>query len=120
MPKAMIVDDDQTSASLLQTLLELEGFDVVLTAGGANAFQEAKEAAPDIFLVDYHLSDFDGVDFVKRLRADTQFGQVPVIMVSGLDHEDEAIACGANRFLIKPFDFGDLVVILKKLLDEAG
>lgn len=116
MPRVMIVDDDRTTVGLLQTLLELDGFEVVLAADGATAFEKAKVYSPDAFLVDYHLSDYEGTDFVRQLRADAQFSKIPIIMTSGLNREDEANACGADLFLIKPFDPGDLVVILYELL----
>jgi DNA-binding response OmpR family regulator len=116
MAKIMIVDDDRTTVDLLKTLLELDGFEVFAVPDGEMAFQRAQELQPDIFLVDYHLSDFEGTEFVKQLRADSTFASTPVIMTSGLNREDEANACGANSFLIKPFDPGDLVDLIGQLL----
>ncbi len=119
VPKVMIVDDDRITVNLLQTLLELDGFEVVMAADGATAFKMAQESEPDAFLVDYHLKDYAGTEFVQQLRADGRFDKLPIIMTSGLNREDEATACGANRFLIKPFDPGDLVDILWELLSIA-
>ncbi len=116
MPKVMIVDDDRITVSLLRTLLELDGFDVIQSPDGASAFNKALEVKPDAFLVDFHLADCEGTDFVKRVRAEAHFARTPVIMASGSEREDEARAAGANYFLIKPFDPGDLVDILKRLL----
>jgi DNA-binding response OmpR family regulator len=116
VPKVMIVDDDRTTTGLLQTLLELDGFEVILAADGGTAMQIAQENMPDAFLVDFHLSDYEGTDFVRQVRQDARFGQTPVIMTSGLDREEEAMASGADHFLIKPFDPGHLVVILNQLL----
>lgn len=112
----MIVDDDKLTVSLLKTLLEFDGFDVCPVADGAAAFQQASMNPPDAFLVDYHLADGEGTDFVKQLRADQRFVRTPVVMTSGLNREDEAMEAGANRFLIKPFDPGDLVLLLQQLL----
>ena len=109
MAKIMIVDDDRTTVDLLKTLLELDGFEVFAVPDGEMAFQRAQELRPDIFLVDYHLSDFEGTEFVKQLRTDSMFASTPVIMTSGLNREDEANASGANSFLIKPFDPADLI-----------
>jgi CheY-like chemotaxis protein len=105
---------------LLRTLLELDGFDVTLAGDGETAFQRAQETPPDAFLVDYHLAEIDGTDFVRQLRASTRFAQTPIVMTSGLNRSDEAIAAGANRFLIKPFDPGDLVKLLREILDQHG
>ena len=113
----MIVDDDRTTVSLLQTLLELDGFEVILAPDGKTALEKARDTRPDIFLVDYHLMDCDGTEFVKQLRGDALFGKTPVVMTSGLDREEEAMASGSNAFLIKPFDPAELVRIFNQLLE---
>ena len=116
MPKVMIVDDDRTTVSLLKTLLEMDGFDVVLVPRGSMVMEKATEEKPDVFLIDYHLSDMEGTTVTKTLRADAQFANVPIVMASGLNVEDEAKAAGVNMFLVKPFDPGGLAGIFNKLL----
>ena len=116
MHKVMIVDDDRTTVGLLQTLLQLDGFEVVQAADGNTALQRAQETAPDAFLVDYHLADLPGTDFVRQLRDTERFKRTPVIMTSGLNRSTEATEVGADRFLLKPFDPGDLVKLLNELL----
>ncbi|HEX2908696.1 MAG TPA: response regulator [Phototrophicaceae bacterium] len=116
MPKVMIVDDDRNTVKLLQTLLELDGFDVVISARGADVVPIAEQSSPDIFLMDYHLADMDGVDAIRQLRAHDRFMKTPIIMTSGLDVTDEAMEAGASTFLIKPFEPGDLPILFNKLL----
>jgi len=116
VPKIMIVDDDKLTVSLLTTLLEFDNFQVVSVADGGSAMQRAKAEKPDAFLVDFHLSDGPGTDFIRHLRADSEFAATPVVMASGLNREDEAFEAGANHFMIKPFDPGDLVDIITDLL----
>jgi DNA-binding response OmpR family regulator len=116
VPKVMIVDDDRTTVSLLETLLELDGFDVVLAADGNTALAKAQAAKPDAFLVDFHLADREGTDFVRQLRGEAAFSETPVIMASGAERGSEAYAAGADHFLIKPFDPGELVSILNQML----
>ena len=108
MPKVMIVDDDRTTVSLLQTLLELDGFEVISTGRGAEVLDLANEFQPDIFLMDYHLTDMDGVEVVAAIRDGSPFADTPIVVASGLDVEDEVMEAGANAFLIKPFEPGDL------------
>jgi two-component system response regulator CpxR len=115
----MIVDDDRITVGLLRTLLELDGFDVVLAGDGSSAFGKAKQESPDAFLVDYHLAEFEGTDFVRELRETQQFGKTPIIMTSGLNREAEASAAGANKFLLKPFDPGELVILLSLLIEGS-
>lgn len=116
LPKVMIVDDDATTTKLLQTLLELDGFDVSIVRNGADVMQKAVEVQPDIFLMDYHLSDMDGVDVLRDLRATDAFASIPVVVASGLDVEDEVMEAGATRFLIKPFEPDELPGLFNSLI----
>lgn len=116
MPKVMIVDDDRNTVKLLQTLLELDGFVVVVAGRGADVLPAAEQAKPDIFLMDYHLADMDGVDVVRELRKTPAFANTPIVMASGLDVGDEAKDAGVNFFMIKPFEPGDLAPLFNRLL----
>ena len=78
MPKVMIVDDDRNTVKLLQTLLELDGFVVVVAGRGADVIPAAEIAKPDLFLMDYHLADMDGVDVVRELRKHEIFAKTPI------------------------------------------
>jgi CheY-like chemotaxis protein len=68
---------------------------------------------PDVFLVDYHLMDMDGVTLIKSLRSDAKFAKTPIVMASGLDVEHEALGAGANAFLTKPYEPDDLAELFK-------
>ena len=116
MPKVMIVDDDRNTVKLLQTLLELDGFGVEVVGRGADVLPAAEKAKPDIFLMDYHLADMDGVDVVRELRKKETYAKIPIVMASGLDVEDEAKAAGVDHFMIKPFEPSDLAPLFNKLL----
>ena len=119
MPKLMIVDDDRLTVSLLKTLLELDDFEVVSVPDGTSAYQKAINEKPDAFLVDFHLSDGAGSDFIEKIRKLKEFSRTPIVMASGLNREEEARTAGADRFMIKPFDPTDLVTILNKLLESS-
>lgn len=112
----MIVDDDRNTVKLLQTLLELDGFEVVVSPRGADVVSMAEQTHPDIFLMDYHLADMDGVDIIRELRAHADFATTPIIMTSGLDVSEEAMAAGASTFLVKPFEPSDLPGLFNSLL----
>ena len=112
----MIVDDDRTTVKLLQTLLELDGYQVAVVGRGADVVPLAQQTAPDIFLMDYHLSDMDGVEVIRELRALSQFASTPIVMTSGLDVKDEALRAGANVFLVKPFEPDQLPSLFDALI----
>ncbi len=119
MAKLLIVDDDKTTVSLLQTLLELDGF-VVQTAGrGADVMTMLSDFQPDVILMDYHLSDMKGVDVLRELRGHSDYATLPVVMASGLDVGQEVLAAGANQFLVKPFEPDELPTIFNDLISSA-
>lgn len=116
MPKVMIVDDDRTTVKLLQTLLELDGFEVSIAGRGGEVMDLANQVQPDIFLMDYHLTDIDGVEILRELRASDTFANTPIVMTSGLDVKEEVIEAGANEFLVKPFEPEDLPGLFNRLI----
>ena len=116
MPRLLIVDDDETMVTLLKTLLAYDGFEVATAPDSASATVQAREFTPDAFLVDYYLADSAGTDLIQKLRADSRFREAPIILASGIEREAEALASGADVFLVKPFNPADLVAMLKRLL----
>lgn len=122
MSKIMIVDDDLTTVKLVQMLLEMEGFQVAVSPRGGDVIPLASNFQPDLFLMDYHLSDMDGVTVLRDLRAGAAGGafvRTPVVVASGLDVEDEVLEAGANIFLVKPFDPSSLTDLFNRLIAEA-
>lgn len=114
--KILIVEDDQTSVKLLRILLEeVHGFKVAVARRGSEVMALARQERPDVFLIDYHLLDMDGVELTATLRADPEFVQTPIVMASGMDVSHEALAAGANAFLTKPYEPDDLSDLFKQL-----
>lgn len=118
MYKVMIVDDDRNTVKLLQTLLELDGFATLVAPRGGDVLPLAEQNAPDLFLMDYHLSDMDGVEVVRALRAHATFSNTPIVVASGLDVGEEVLEAGANHFMVKPFEPGDLPPLFNKLIED--
>jgi len=113
----MIVDDDQTTVSLLETLLELDGFEVMTVGRGADVIGKAETFQPDVVLMDYHLADTEGVVVLRDIRSHSTLNSTPVVIASGMNVEDEVMAAGANKFLVKPFEPGDLPIIFNSLIN---
>ncbi len=116
MSKVLLVDDDRTTVKLLQTLLELDGFEISIASRGGDVIAMVEEIQPDIILMDYHLSDMDGVDVLRDLRGMDAYVELPIVMTSGLDVEEEVIEAGANAFLVKPFEPDELPGLFHKLI----
>ena len=112
----MIVDDDRTMNSLLQTLLELDGFSVVLCPQGNQVLSTATAQKPDVILMDLHIGEVDGIDLLRQIRQHPELKAMPVVMSSGMDREDECKAAGANAFVLKPYPPDQLSSTLKQVL----
>jgi len=110
LPSVLLVDDDHTLTSLLKTLLELEpeDFNVRVSSLGSDALQSAISNPPDLIMVDYHLKDMDGLELVTAIREQDSHYDTPIVMASGMDVHKEAINAGVDKFILKPFEPGDL------------
>ena len=112
----MIVDDDRTMNSLLKTLLELDGFVVVVTPHGEMVLPTALREKPDAVLMDVHIADADGIQLLQQIRLHPILATLPVIMSSGMDMEYECRQFGANAFILKPYPPEELSSTLKKVI----
>lgn len=112
----MIVDDDAVTVSLLGTLLELDGFEVIVVRRGIDVIPEAEAKNPDIILMDFHLADMEGTEIIKNIRVHDKLSAIPIIMASGMDVSVEALEAGANKFIIKPFEPSDLPKMFNSLI----
>lgn len=113
MPKVLLAEDDQTMVKLLQTLLKMEGFEVVAADVDADVAALAIHEKPDVLFMDVHLGQQNGLDIVQSIRKHPELDDLRIVMTSGLNVKDECLAHGANNFLLKPFMPDDLLSLLK-------
>jgi DNA-binding response OmpR family regulator len=114
--KVMIVDDDRTMNVLLKTLLELDGFAVVVVPGAEAVLTTALAERPDAVLMDVFLADTDGMELLRQMRQHPELSSMPVIMSSGMDVELECQRAGADAFILKPYPPDQLSNTLKKVI----
>ncbi len=120
MPRVMLVDDDRTMLSLLRTLLELDGFEVIVAPTLTDILDVARRECPDVLLMDCILPDIDGLDLLRDIRQDERTCAMVVVMTSGMDYEERCMARGANAFLQKPYSPDRLFEILRQQLEHSG
>jgi DNA-binding response OmpR family regulator len=113
MPKLMLVEDDRTMLSLLTTLLEMQGYQIVTALGKEAVLQAARRERPDLVLMDVFLAEGDGVELLSALRGEDDLAQVKVIMTSGMDLEDRVREAGADGFLLKPYTPEQLIRMIE-------
>jgi CheY-like chemotaxis protein len=122
MPKVALIEDDAVMLSLLQTLLEYEGYKTVQLDGMGKAgdiVELLRQARPDIILMDIHLRQVNGLDLLRELRKDPALCDVRVLVASGMDLSSEASAEGADGFILKPYMPDDLVARIREALGEV-
>lgn len=113
----LIVDDEKNILTTLGRALRVENFDVDVAGNATIGLEKTKSRAYDVVLLDVNLPDIDGIEMLKRLRADKN--DVPVIVMSGHGTIDTAVSAtrlGAHDFLEKPIGTERLLLSLDRLL----
>ena len=122
MKTIILVDDDRANTVLLKRLLELDGFEVIVSPDVKRA-QDATNNGVDAFVIDCNLAQGDdGVDLLLAVRRGNTRApsDIPIIMTSGDDRRmTDAEAAGASRFLIKPYSPSTLSEELNELLENG-
>jgi DNA-binding response OmpR family regulator len=114
--KVLVADDNVLTTSLLETLFEMEGFDVVSVNDGRDVVSTVQEHQPTVVLMDYHLGSLEGTTLIRQIRELASVADVPIVVFSGLDKAPEALAAGADRFVDKPFEPEELVEVINELV----
>lgn len=113
MAKVLLAEDDPTMLSLLQTLLKMEGYEVLALTADSDVPAVVQHEKPDVLLMDVHLGQQSGMQILAAIRKDRRLSNLRIVMTSGLNVKDECIHYGANAFLLKPFMPDDLLRLLK-------
>jgi CheY-like chemotaxis protein len=117
----LIAEDNPDSQSLLQTILEGEGFIVTTVSDGEKAIEILQEIKPDILITDLMLPSVSGGDLIRHVRHTAELSQIPIVVISAYgDYESDALAVGANVMLKKPLDSNVLVDTIKRLKAARG
>lgn len=101
----LIVEDDETTARLYETILLNAGFQAVIAGNGVEAFEKMAVRQPDLILLDMRMPFFDGLKFCQLLREKTSSDILPVIMISAQSDQkivETAMQAGVNQFITKP------------------
>jgi len=110
--KVLVVEDEADVAEMIRYNLGKEGYDVRLSASGTDALRQAKEARPDVILLDIMVPQLNGWEICRRLKQDRDTQAIPVIMVTGRVEEGDKVLgfeMGADDYVTKPFSPRELV-----------
>ena len=116
----LVVEDEPSIASFVGMYLKRAGFSVRVAGTGGDAIKKASADPPALIVLDLMLPDLDGVDVCRRIR---QRSDVPILMLSARDEDIDKIIgleVGADDYLTKPFNPGELVARVKSILRRSG
>lgn len=120
--RILAVDDEPDVLTIVQSALQSEGYEVETAANGQDCLDAAKANPPDLILLDVMMPGMSGFDVLRELKAHDPTSRIPIIMLTGLSERkkiQEALASGIDYYIIKPFDFHDLIIKVHQVLSEA-
>ncbi len=110
MKRILVVDDDKDILNILKLILQMNGFEVLVTPNGDEALSKSLSYSPQLVLLDVFLSGSDGRDICNILKGNPATKNIPVVIFSAHSNlQDVLKVCNADDFISKPFDINDLV-----------
>lgn len=117
--RVLVVEDSRTILAVVKYFLELEGFSVLEAKDGQTGLGVAKRDHPDVIVTDCNMPGMDGMTMVREIRADPSTRDIAVIMLTSensVEREEQALAAGADDFILKPVEPRRLAARVKSVL----
>ncbi len=117
--KILVIDDEEHILELLKFNLELSGFDVSVSPEANQAIELIDKEKPDLLLLDWMLPKISGIDILRKIRQDENIYDLPVIMLTAKNMEDDKIQglnVGADDYITKPFSIKELMARINTIL----
>ncbi|WP_417809233.1 response regulator transcription factor [Thioclava sp.] len=118
--RVLIVEDEDNIAIALDYLMSREGYAHERIATGQGALELIRDSRPDLVLLDVMLPEVSGYEICQKIRADTDLSDVRILMMTARGSAMErrkGLALGADGFIAKPFELGELRAELRRILD---
>lgn len=119
--RILVVDDEPDVVLIVKTGLEAEGYSTLAASNGADGYALAREEQPDLIILDVMMPEMDGFETLEKLKNDEATSQIPVIMLTGLSERakiQRALVSGIAYYVVKPFEFEDLLQKVHIALEE--
>lgn len=118
--KILICEDEEIMLTALEFRLRKQGFQVIKAVDGRQALEQFKAHEPDLVIADIMMPYLSGLELIEIFRKEMKI-DTPVIVISALEHEEtvlRAFELGANDFITKPFKPNELILRIKKIVQE--
>lgn len=113
MARILLAEDDATMVGLLSTLLRMDGHEVTAVDGDGDVAAAVNSFSPDALLLDALFGLQSGLELVPQIRHEAPDRRLYILMMSGLSLREDCLRCGADDFLMKPFDPVELMGLLR-------
>jgi CheY-like chemotaxis protein len=117
----MVVDDNPDIITIVRTILEGKGFNVLSAASGVECLETLKSQKPDLIVLDIMMPEMDGLEVLTRLKAMAEFNNVPVVLLTAKVQYEDVLGgykLGADYYITKPFTSTQLINGINLLLGE--
>ena len=121
-PRILIVDDEPDLLTVLKIGLETEGYEVLTASDGEQGLAIARQAMPDLMVLDLMLPRMDGYKVCRTLKFDERYKRIPIFILSARSGETDrrlALELGADEFHSKPYNMRELVARVRARIDTA-
>ncbi|MFD1881723.1 phosphate regulon transcriptional regulator PhoB [Paracoccus pacificus] len=118
-PCVLVVEDEGAQREVLRYNLEAEGFTVVVAESGDEALLLVQEERPDLVVLDWMLPNVSGIEICRRIKADPEMRNIPIIMLSARSEESDRVRgleTGADDYVVKPYSVVELMARLRTQL----
>ena len=119
-PTVYFIDDSATMREVIKIAFRRENINVITCADAASALAQFEQNRPDVVITDVIMPDQDGYSVCSRIKEHPEFGQTPVVLMSGVVNKsvaDKAVAVKADELIRKPFQPQELIARVKSLLE---
>ena len=114
--RILVVEDSPTQALRLKVMLQEQGYDITVAGNGAEGLEALKQQYFPVVISDWVMPELDGIQFCRRIRSRENPGYVYIVLITAKGEKTDLISgieAGADDYLIKPFDIGELIARLK-------
>ncbi|HEY9397706.1 MAG TPA: response regulator [Burkholderiales bacterium] len=118
MKSILIVDDEFDVRAILELILGMQNYDVVTTPSALLALEKITQERPALILTDWMMPVMDGIEFCKRVRSNSAWREVPIIMMSAASEPTDRNEGLWNAYLHKPLDMDDLLRVVNQEIGD--
>ena len=104
--RILVVDDNADSVTIMRTILESHGYQVIAAGNGAEALEQVRKEKPDVVLLDVMMPQMSGMEVLQQIKEEAATGRLPVILVTARTRDDDVLSgyqFGADYYITKPF-----------------